>query len=197
MIQRIFSIALIALFAGCAQLPPAPAKIGKYDYVYRIGPGDNLEISVWRNPDLSTKVPVRPDGKITTPLIEDLIVVGKTPQDLGREIEDKLRKYIREPSVTVLVTQIVGDPLSVIRVIGQAQRPGSIPYRQGMTLLDVMTAANGLTRVAAGNSAVLVRAIENNKQYRVRIKDLLNAGDPTANVEIAPGDSLMIPESAL
>ena len=197
MIHRLFCLVLITLLAGCGQLPPAPAKAPQHDYVYRIGPGDSLDISVWRNPDLSTKVPVRPDGKITTPLIEDLTVIGKTPVELAREIEDRLRKYIREPNVTVLVTQIVGDPLSVIRVIGQAQKPGSYPYRQGMTLLDVMTSANGLTRVAAGNAAVLIRAIENNKQYRVRLKDLLNGGDPSANVEIAPGDTLMIPESLL
>ena len=125
------------------------------------------------------------------------VAVGKTPQALGQEIEEKLATYIRDPSVSVVVTKIVGDPLSVVRVIGQAQRPGAVPYQSGITLLDVMTKANGLTRNAAGNEAVLIRAIENNKQYRVRIEDLLRNGDPSANIEIAPGDSIMIPESLL
>ncbi len=195
MIQRLLCLISVFVLAACTQIPLAPAKVGEHNYVYRIGPGDHLDISVWRHTDLSTRVPVRPDGKITTPLIEDIAAVGKTPVELGREIEQKLAKFVREPNVTVLVTQIVGDPLSVIRVIGQAQKPGSIPYRQGMTLLDVMTSVNGLTRVAAGNRAVLIRAIEDNKQYRVRVADLLNGGDAAANIEIAPGDALMIPES--
>ncbi|WWT75517.1 XrtA/PEP-CTERM system exopolysaccharide export protein [Lautropia mirabilis] len=180
-----------------SSLPPAPDKAPKHNYVYQIGPGDELDLKVWRNPDLSVKVPVRPDGKITAPLIKDIVAVGKTPQVLGREIEDKLATYIRDPSVSVVVTKIVGDPLSVVRVIGQAQSPGAVPYQNGTTLLDVMTKANGLTRKAAGNQAILIRAIENNKQYRVRLEDLLKRGDPSANVEIAPGDSIMIPESLL
>lgn len=196
-IRALTALLLSAVLSACAQLPAAPDKAPKHDYIYQIGPGDELDLKVWRNPDLSVKVPVRPDGKITAPLIKDIVAVGKTPQALGQEIEEKLATYIRDPSVSVVVTKIVGDPLSVVRVIGQAQRPGAVPYQSGITLLDVMTKANGLTRNAAGNEAVLIRAIENNKQYRVRIEDLLRNGDPSANIEIAPGDSIMIPESLL
>ena len=187
-IRSLSALVLASFLAACANmssLPPAPDKAPKHNYVYQIGPGDELDLKVWRNPDLSVKVPVRPDGKITAPLIKDIVAVGKTPQVLGREIEEKLATYIRDPSV------------SVVRVIGQAQSPGAVPYQNGTTLLDVMTKANGLTRKAAGNQAILIRAIENNKQYRVRLEDLLKRGDPSANVEIAPGDSIMIPESLL
>ena len=186
-IRFLFVLALASFLAGCAAirtggLPPAPDKAPKHNYIYQIGPGDELDIKVWRNPDLSVKVPVRPDGKITAPLIKDIVAVGKTPQVLGKEIEEKLATYIRDPSVSVVVTKIVGDPLSVVRVIGQAQSPGAVPYQNGITLLDVMTKANGLTRKAAGNQAILIRAVENNKQYRVRLEDLLKRGDPSANV---------------
>ena len=189
-IRSLSALVLASFLAACANmssLPPAPDKAPKHNYVYQIGPGDELDLKVWRNPD----------GKITAPLIKDIVAVGKTPQVLGREIEEKLATYIRDPSVSVVVTKIVGDPLSVVRVIGQAQSPGAVPYQNGTTLLDVMTKANGLTRKAAGNQAILIRAIENNKQYRVRLEDLLKRGDPSANVEIAPGDSIMIPESLL
>ncbi len=196
-IRSSFTLLLAALLGACAQLPPAPQKAPAHDYIYQIGPGDELDIKVWRNADLSVKVPVRPDGKITAPLIKDIVAVGKTPQALGQEIEERLGTYIRDPSVSVVVIRVVGDPLSVIRVIGQAGRPGSVPYQRGMTLLDVMTQANGLTRKASGNSAVLIRPLESNKQYRIRLDDLLTRGDPSANIEIAPGDSIMIPESAL
>lgn len=196
-IRTLFPLFLAALLTACAQLPPAPHKAPKHEYIYKIGPGDELDIKVWRNSDLSVKVPVRPDGKITAPLIKDIIAVGKTPQSLGQEIEQRLGTYIRDPSVSVVVTRIVGDPFSVIRVIGQAQKPGSIPFQRGMTLLDVLTRANGLTRTASGNNAVLVRAVEKNKQYRIRLDDLLNRGDATANIEVAPGDAIMIPESLL
>lgn len=196
-IRALTTLLLATILSACAQLPAAPDKAPKHNYVYQIGPGDELDIKVWRNPDLSVKVPVRPDGKITAPLIKDTIAVGKTPQALGQEIEEKLATYIRDPSVSIVVTKIVGDPLSVVRIIGQAQRPGAVPYQSGITLLDVMTKANGLTRNAAGNNAILIRAIENNKQYRVRLEDLLRNGDPSANIEIAPGDSIMIPESLL
>ncbi|MDO4681327.1 MAG: polysaccharide biosynthesis/export family protein [Lautropia sp.] len=196
-IRFLFTLALASIISACSHLPSAPDKAPEHDYVYQIGPGDELDIKVWRNPDLSVKVPVRPDGKITAPLIKDIVAVGKTPQVLGQEIEERLGTYIRDPSVSVVVTKIVGDPLSVIRVIGQAEKPGSVPYQRGMTLLDVMTAANGLTNKAGGNNAVLVRAIEGNKQYRIRLSDLLHRGDPSANIEIAPGDAIMIPESLL
>jgi polysaccharide export outer membrane protein len=199
MLLRRFSLAFVAsvaLLSGCASnsLPPAPQKAASAEYRYQIGPGDQLEISVWRNPELSAKVPVRPDGKITTPLIEDLEAVGKNPADLAREIEARLAKYIRDPSVTVLVTSFVGNATEQIRVVGQAARPAALPYRQNMTLLDVMITVGGITEFAAGNRAVLIRQAENNKQYSVRLKDLLKGGDVSANVEVVPGDVIMIPE---
>jgi polysaccharide export outer membrane protein len=139
-------------------------------------------------------VPVRPDGKVTSPLIEDLVAVGKSPAALAREIEQRLARYIREPSVTVLVTTFVGNSSEQVRVVGQAARPAALPYKQNMTLLDVMIAVGGITEFAAGNRAVLIRQAENNKQYSVRLKDLLKGGDVSANVEVLPGDVIMIPE---
>lgn len=187
-------IALLALLAACSSLPPAPTKAATPDYGYQIGPGDQLEINVWRNPELSTRVPVRPDGRITSPLIEDMVAVGKTPAELGREIEERLKKYIRDPTVTVLVSQFVGNSQHQVRVVGQAARPAALPYRQGMTLLDVMITVGGITEFASGNRAVLIRQAEGNKQYRIRLTDLLKNGDVTANVEVVPGDVVMIPE---
>jgi len=195
MIRRLMTLALAAVIAGCASnLPPAPPKAASAEYKYQIGPGDQLEINVWRNPELSARVPVRPDGKVTTPLIEDLQAVGKNPAELAREIELRLAKYIREPSVTVLVTSFVGNSSEQVRVVGQATRPAALPYRQNMTLLDVMISVGGITEFAAGNRAVLIRQTEGNKQYRIRLKDLLKGGDVTANVEVVPGDVIMIPE---
>ncbi|MDO4233049.1 MAG: polysaccharide biosynthesis/export family protein, partial [Lautropia sp.] len=143
-IRALSALLLAGLLGACSTLPPAPDKAPSHNYVYQIGPGDELDLKVWRNPDLSVKVPVRPDGKITAPLIKDVVAVGKTPEALAQEIETKLANYIRDPSVSVVVTKIVGDPLSVVRVIGQAQSPGAVPYQNGITLLDVMTKANGL-----------------------------------------------------
>jgi polysaccharide biosynthesis/export protein len=180
--------------AGCSSLPPAPPKAATPDYDYQVGPGDQLEINVWRNPELSARVPVRPDGRITSPLIEDMVAVGKTPAELGREIEERLKKYIRDPTVTVLVSQFVGNSQHQVRVVGQAARPAALPYRQGMTLLDVMITVGGITEFASGNRAVLIRQAEGNKQYRIRLTDLLKGGDVTANVEVVPGDVVMIPE---
>jgi polysaccharide export outer membrane protein len=197
MFKRIALIVTALAVAACSSLPPAPTAVDTNAYRYEIAPGDKLEITVWRNPELSAKVPVRPDGKITSPLIEDLQAAGETPEALARQIEEGLTKYIREPKVTVLVTEFVGNPRSQVRVVGQARKPAALPYRQGMTLLDVMIAVGGLTEFAAGNRAVLIRQLENNKQYRARIQDLLRSGDVSANVPILPGDVIMIPESAL
>ena len=194
MFSRIALPLVAALLVGCSALPPPPPKAATINYDYLIGPGDQLEISVWRNPELSARVPVRPDGRITSPLIEDLHAAGKTPAALGREIEEHLNKYIRDPTVTVLVSQFVGNSQHQVRVVGQAARPAALPYRQGMTLLDVMIAVGGITDFAAGNRAVLIRQVEGNKQYGVRLADLLKRGDVSANVEVAPGDVIMIPE---
>jgi len=193
-----FGLLLLALgLAGCATggMPPAPSKAALPDYKYVIGPGDSLNIVVWRNPELSTTVPVRPDGKFTSPLIEDMIAIGKNPTDLAREIETRLKKYIQDPVVTVIVSGFMGATTEQIRVVGQATKPQALPYRQNMTLLDVMIAVGGITEFAAGNRAVLVRSVENNKEYGVRLRDLLKGGDVSANVEMLPGDVIIIPES--
>ena len=187
----------IVLLTACSLLPPAPRKADVSNYAYLIGPGDQLEISVWRNPELSARVPVRPDGRITTPLVEDLVAIGKSPEQLASEIQEKLKVFIRDPTVTVLVTQFVGNSQHQVRVVGQASKPTAIPYRQGMTLLDVMITVGGITEFAAGNRAVLIRQAEANKQYGLRITDLLKGGDVTANVDVLPGDVIMIPEGFL
>lgn len=185
----------VAALAGCAtQYPQAPATAESGDYNYQIGPGDSVNIVVWRNPELSMTVPVRPDGKITTPLVEDLPAAGRDPSTLAREIEQALGKYIRDPVVTVIVTSFVGPYSQQIRVLGEAAKPQTLPFRQKMSLLDVMIAVNGLTDYADGNRAKLLRTSEGNKQYSIRLKDLVKRGDVSANVEIKPGDVIIIPQ---
>jgi len=193
---RTFVALFAALFmAGCSTLPPAPSQAAQPDYKYIIGPGDVLNIVVWRNPELSAAVPVRPDGRITTPLVEDMVAQGKNPSDLAREIETALKKYLQDPVVTVVVSGFGGGNSEQVRVLGQAVKPATLPYRQNMTLLDVMIAVGGLTDFAAGNRAVLIRAAENNKAYNVRLADLIKRGDVAANAQVLPGDVIIIPES--
>jgi polysaccharide biosynthesis/export protein len=194
---RVFSVLLvISLAAGCAgNLPPAPKDAATTEYKYVIGPGDQLNIVVWRNPELSGLIPVRPDGKISSPLIEDMVAQGKNPSELAREMEARLKRYIQDPVVTVVIQQFNGPNTEQIRVVGQAAKPQALPYRQNMTLLDVMISVGGITDFAAGNRAVLMRASEGNKQYNVRLRDLLKRGDISANVEMRPGDVIIIPES--
>ena len=163
---------------------------------YLIGPGDSLNIFVWRNPDLSTTVPVRPDGRITIPLVEDLPASGKTPSQLARDIERELAKYVKDPMVTVMVTGFVGPYSQQVRVVGEAAKPQALPYRANMTVLDVMIAVGGLTEFAAGNRARLVRMVDGHQQIlELRLDDLLKEGDISANVPMMPGDTLIIPES--
>lgn len=191
-----FIAALAAAIAGCGgSYPSAPASAATPGYRYVIGPGDTVNIVVWRNPELSMTVPVRPDGRITTPLVEDLSALGKDPTTLARDIEKSLSKYIRDPVVTVIVTGFIGPQSESIRVIGEAQKPQAIPYRQNMTVLDVMISVGGLTDFADGNSAVLLRPADGNKQYTVRLKDLVKRGDVSANVDMKPGDVVIIPQS--
>jgi polysaccharide export outer membrane protein len=185
---------MVAALGGCSSHPPAPASLASSDYSYLIGPLDTLNISVWRNPDLSTTVPVRPDGKVSVPLVEDLQALGKNPSQLARDIEKAMSKFIREPVVTVLVTQFNGPYGEQIRVVGEAAKPQALPYRQQMTLLDVMIAVGGLTDFADGNNASVLRASEG-RQYRVRLKDLVRRGDVSANIDMKPGDVLIIPQS--
>jgi polysaccharide export outer membrane protein len=175
--------------------PPAPQSAATPDYLYKIGPLDGVNVIVWRNPELSTSVPVRPDGKITAPLIEDLPALGKDSTTLARDIEKALSKYIRDPVVTVIVTAFNGPYPEQIRVVGEAQKPQALPYRQGMTLLDLMIAVGGLTDFADGNNASIMRTSEGGKQYGVRLKDLIKRGDISANVDVKPGDIVLIPQS--
>jgi polysaccharide export outer membrane protein len=184
------------IFTGCASNhPAAPVAAASSEYSYKIGPGDNLNIVVWRNPELSMNVPVRPDGKISAPLIDDLNAMGKDSTSLARDIEKELGKFIRDPVVTVIVTGFVGPYSEQIRVIGQAAKPQILAYKQKMTLLDVMIAVGGITDFADGNGATILRTAENNVQYSVRLKDLVKRGDVSANVEMKPGDVLIIPQS--
>jgi polysaccharide export outer membrane protein len=184
------------LGAGCTtpDLPPAPRQATASDYRYVIGPLDTINIIVWRNPELTTSVPVRPDGRITTPLAEDVQAIGRTPSDLARDVEKALSKFVREPSVTVVVTGFQGPYNQQVRVIGEAAKPAALPYRSGMTLLDAMIQVGGLTDFANGNGAVLVRASDG-RQYGVRLRDLVNRGDIAANVDLLPGDVIIIPQS--
>jgi len=200
LIRPLFAAAalLAALtLGGCASSRSGAAvdtsPVAQSDYL--IGPGDSLSIIVWRNPEVSQTVPVRPDGKITTPLVEDLPASGKTSTELARDIEKALSKFIQQPVVTVIVTGFVGTYGEQIRVIGQAAKPQSLPYRRDMSILDVMIAVGGLTDFAAGNEATILRSSEGNKQYSVRLKDLIKRGDVSANVEMRPGDILIIPQS--
>jgi polysaccharide export outer membrane protein len=163
---------------------------------YRVGPADTVKIFVWRNEDLSVTVPVRPDGRISVPLIEDLDAADKTPTELARDIEERLSKYIQDASVTVMVTNFVGTYAQQVRVIGEAAVPQAIPYRDDMTLLDVMIAVGGVTEFAAGNRSTIVRLVDGEqKTFTVRLHDLLKDGDVSANIVILPGDVLIIPEA--
>jgi polysaccharide export outer membrane protein len=189
------SIAVLGL-AGCAtpDYPPAP-RLSNVDYNYHIGPADVVNVIVWRNPELSMSVPVRPDGMITTPLIEDLPALGRTPTELARDMEKALGKYIRDPVVTVIATSFVGPASEQVRVIGEAAKPQALAYRKDLTVLDVMIAVGGLTDFADGNAARIFRVADGGKLYMVRLRDLLKRGDITANAEMRPGDILIIPQS--
>jgi polysaccharide export outer membrane protein len=190
------AIALMSLMlGGCASNPTLPAEVAPAgDYL--IGAGDTVNIVVWRNPEVSQAVPVRPDGKITTPLVEDLQASGKTPTELARDIEKALSKFIQQPVVTVVVTTFVGTYSEQIRVIGQAAKPQALPYRVDMSLMDVLIAVGGLTEFAAGNRASVIRTVDGKQQkFNVRLNDLLKDGDISANVPMRPGDVLVIPES--
>jgi len=200
-------LALIAtvLLGACANqngeaLPPS-TSLGSQtaspdEYKYLIGPGDSVQIFVWRNPEVSQAVTVRPDGKISTPLVEDLQASGKTPTQLARDLEKALETYIRQPIVTVIVAGGIGPYSEQIRVVGQATSPQAIAYKRNMTLMDVMIVVGGLTNFADGNNTKIVRIVDGQqKEYLVRVDDLLNDGDISANVDMLPGDILIIPES--
>ena len=162
---------------------------------YIIGPGDALQVYVWRNPELTVTVPVRPDGKISTPLVEDMVAVGKNPATLARDIEKVLAEYVKSPQVNVIVT-VPLSAFSQVRIIGQVSKPQSIPFREGMTVLDAVLACGGVAQFSAGNRTKLVRT-ENGKtrEIRVRLSALMNSGDLRQNLLLRPGDVLVVPES--
>lgn len=189
----------MSLIFGCQTNLPLieKAPIHKSFYSdYRIGPGDSLLISVWRNPEFSLSVPVRPDGKISLPLVDDVVAAHKTPMELTQDLESALAHYLKEPLVTVIVTSFVGTYEDNIRVVGEASQPQAIPYRSGMTLLDVMIAVGGLTDFADGNRATLIRQMAYGPiSYRARLEDLVKDGEINANALVLPGDVIIIPEA--
>jgi polysaccharide biosynthesis/export protein len=194
------------LLSGCMtgggrpQLPPAnvnPAREGPGEE-YIIGPLDQLQIFVWRNPELSAEVQVRPDGRITTPLIADMPAVGKTPAMLADDLKYALGEYIKDPIVSVIVKTFSGTTSQQVRIVGATEKPASIPYRANMTVLDAMISVGGLSEFAAGNRSRLVRVDRRTGrqvEYRLRLSDLLKSGDTRANVKLEPGDVIIIPES--
>ncbi|WP_137899800.1 XrtA/PEP-CTERM system exopolysaccharide export protein [Sphingomonas sp. 2SG] len=198
--------AVASVLGGCASsasgpvLPPATYVASKEQpgEEYVIGPLDQLNVFVWRNPELSAKVQVRPDGRITTPLINDMPAVGKTPSVLAADMKQALGQYVKDPIVSVIVENFSGTYSQQVRVIGATEKPASIPYRANMTLLDAMIAVGGLNQYAAGNKAKLVRhdrKTGEQQEYKLQIADLLKKGDSSANVSLQPGDVIIIPES--
>ena len=204
-------MALFVLIAGvaislsaCAGVGPTgtlpPASSTASDALqptteYIIGPGDKLDISVWQNMDLTRQMPVRPDGRIAMPLIGEIVAVGKTPQSLAAEIQEKLRSYVASPLVTIIPTEFVGPLSRQVRVIGEAAQPKNVAFRSSMTTLDVMIEVGGLTRYADGDRAVIVRNVDGRQQtYRVHLDALIRDGDVSQNVDVQPGDILIIPQ---
>lgn len=192
----------LALLLGCLSAcgqggPNPPVQPVQANLPYVIGPGDSMSIFVYGRPEVSSSgVIVRPDGRLSLPLIPDVVAAGKTPAELAKDLEVRLKEYIKEPNVSVIVGGFSGPSDRQVRVIGEASEPVSIPYRDQMTLLDVMIATKGLTRFAAGNRAVIVRRYNGPRQvFRVRLSDLIKDGDIDANVAMAPGDVLIIPQS--
>jgi polysaccharide export outer membrane protein len=190
------------VITGCSvnKLPEATTRASLTtnvnDYQYLIGPGDNLTIFVWRNPEISGNFVVRPDGKVTTSLVEDLEVSGRTPTMLARQLEEQLSIYINNPRVTVSVGRFQGPFSEQIRVIGEATNPSAINYTENMTLLDLMIAVGGLTEFASGNNAKLVRVINGQQiTFELNIEDLIKDGDITENIDMLPGDIIIIPEA--
>ncbi len=209
MIKNKMFFIFIFLFLGGCQYPPLEDADMPDDYTYIIGPGDSLEIFVWGNPDISRSITVRPDGKITTPLVDDLMASGKTPYDLAREVEKELAKFVRDPQVAIMVSGFKGIYPQQIRVIGQISGGSSgggaggvrysarsLPYSKEMSLLDLLIQLGGIGQYADGNRSSIIRNVNGEqKQFSVRIDDLLEEGDMSANVKLMPGDILLVPEA--
>jgi polysaccharide export outer membrane protein len=201
-LQIFIALGVLAL-SGCAshsELPSATSRASLTtdvnDYQYLIGPGDSLSIFVWRNPEISGSFVVRPDGKVTTSLVEDVEVAGRTPTMLARQLEEQLSTYINNPRVTVSVGGFIGPFSEQVRVIGEALNPRAVNYTQHMTLLDLMIEVGGLTEFANGNNAKLIRVVEGEQRtYEINIDDLITDGDISKNVDILPGDVVIIPEA--
>jgi polysaccharide biosynthesis/export protein len=189
--RRLFILCLLAWTYGAG----AAETTGKPTVDYVIGPGDKLQVYVWRNPELSTTVPVRPDGKISVPLVEDMVAIGKSPSQLARDIETVLAEYVRDPKVNVIVEE-AASTFSQVKVVGEVKKPQAIPFREGMKVLDVVLACEGLSDFASPNRARIVRQANGKEtEIRVRLRDLINGGDLSQNVELRPGDVLVVPQS--
>lgn len=199
LIRAVFVFSIAVFVNGCATNTKTALKTDYYQSdtpLYIIGAGDSVNVFVWGNGELSASATVRPDGRITTPLIEDVVASGRTPTQLARDMEKHLSKYVKNPVVTVYVSGFVGRYSEQIRVVGEAARPQALQYKDQMSLLDVMIAVGGITDFAAGNKAVLVRTVDDKQeQFRVRLDSLIKDGDISANVYMAPGDILIIPEA--
>ncbi|MEW5771366.1 MAG: XrtA/PEP-CTERM system exopolysaccharide export protein [Pseudomonadota bacterium] len=198
--RYLLPLLLAGMLTACANdpvYPPAPAKAsGAADWMYLLGPGDSVNVFVWGNPEVSGSFPIRPDGKMTMNLVEDMPASGKTTSQLARDIEKVLARYIQDPVVTVVVSGGVGPFSQQIRVVGQAAKPQALNYRENMSLVDVMISVGGLAEFAAGNRASILRIVDGKpQQFSVRLEDLVKGGDISANVEMRPGDLLVIPES--
>ncbi len=199
-LRFLLPVAAAMAIGGCAgadySATDLPEDVASQSDEYRIGPGDAVQIFVWDHDDLSTNVQVRPDGKISTPLVEDLQAAGKTPTELARDIETTLSEYVRSPVVTVIMQGFQGAAQQQVRVVGQAAQPRAVQYRQGMTVLDVMIEVGGLSEFAAGNRSKIVRKVNGETvEIRVKLESLLNDGRIEENVRMLPGDVLIIPES--
>ena len=189
-------MAVLAFLGACTPDHPPPPMVAVAAPDYQIGPGDSLYVFVWRNPELSITVPVRPDGRFSMPLVEDMVAIGRTPSELADDIKRRLATYIKDPAVTVMPTSFIGPFDQQVRVVGEAVTPRALPYRANMSVLDAMIQVGGLTKYAAGNRATLIRhAGRVQDSYSLRLDSLLNYGEIQYNVPLMPGDILIIPQS--
>jgi len=194
-VVAVSSLLLLGAADGQAPVPPPAERQSAVPSDYVIGPGDTLQVFVWQNPELSGTVPVRPDGKISTPLVEDMVAVGKSPSQLARDIETVLGQYVRSPHVNVIVT-IALSAYSQVKVLGEVKTPQTVPYRKGLTLLDVVLATGGLTDFAAANRTRIVRKTDTGtREIKVKLGNLLNHGDIRQNIDLQPGDTVIVPKS--